>query len=154
MRDVPDTTPTVLAGWQLHANRHATLWIDAAPLHLRPPNLGEFRSIRDDTTVAHEAIAELVLAADERRKELEEAVKAETAPVADAKAELAKLSAEINERTDTAHWTLLRDVIERFSGTALPGDDLLPPWLVEQAAESLANLVGHWRSVPPPLGAG
>lgn len=150
-----DTTPDrQFAGWQFHANRHVTLWIDGVARHIRPPNMGEFRRVRDDVTVAHEVIAQVMLDGEERRLDLVAAVDAGDVQPADARVELAKLSVDINNQTTATHWKLLRAVIERFSGTTLADDDDLPPWLIDHAAKGLGDLAEHWRSAPPPLGAG
>jgi len=149
-----DATPTTVPDhWELRADRTAVLWLDGKPFRLRAPKMGEFRTIREDTLAAHDNIAKAINEAQRRQTEIVAETKAGTLTMEEAKAEVRRLSDDINDLTEQTHWGSLRDVIALLCTTPLPAEPDLPPWLVTQAPSEIADLVKHWQSVPPPPGA-
>lgn len=150
-----DATPEPLTpdGWSFRDDRSAVLWLDGKPHRLRPPRMGEFRTIRADLHANTETILEATRALQARKLEIAEEVGAKRMTLADGQAELSKRSSELNDLAETTHWETLADVIARLCPIPLPDVENLPTWLVASASKSLAELASFWQSLPPHLGS-
>lgn len=163
----PPAPPTVPDGWEFSPNRVATLWVDGVAHRLKPPTVGELRSITERMEAADETVAAsrsaMLEQLDGLRSRLEELrARAEAsdedaaAEVKDALAELEglnrRLGKELTALVSGEWWAVFEEIFATLGTRRLPALDGLPSWVPATAAEQVGELLTSWRSLPPARG--
>lgn len=159
--------PTVPDGWEFSTNRVATLWVDGVAHRLKPPTVGELRSITERMEAADETLAAsrsaMLDQLDGLRSRLEDLRARADADEEDAAAALKEALADLEElnrrlgKELTAlvggeWWAVVEEVFATLGTRRLPALDGLPAWVPATAAEQVGELLVFWRSLPPRRG--
>lgn len=127
-------------GFDFHENGTVTATIDGTAYKLRRPKAGEFFDFLEAIEETNDASRAEALAITDDRKEAGEDLDASTLGA------LRKRERDLSRRMTEGRRAIVRSMIEALCDKALPTDDDLPVWLMQD--RTITELLKHWQEVP------